>query len=74
MYLMREHAIEQWLEGRRLPAMRRWNDAGLALESLLQPLERVGDGDTSTGSHLRTRDFCFPISEGEVNTNPNIGG
>lgn len=74
MWLMREHAIEQWLEGRRLPAMRRWNDAGLALESLLQPLERVGDGDTSTGSHLRTRDFCFPISEGEINTNPNITG
>lgn len=72
-FLMREHAIEQWLEARRLPAMRRWNDAGLDLESLLQPLERVGDGDPSTGSHLRTRDFCFPISEGEVNTNPNIG-
>lgn len=71
-FLMREHAIEQWLEARRLPAMRRWNDAGLDLEALLQPLERVGDGDTSTGSHLRTRDFCIPISEGEVDTNPNV--
>ena len=71
---LREHAIEMWLEGRRLPALRRWNDAGVDLESLLQPLERVGDGDPSTGSHLRTRDFCFPIAEGEVDTNPNISG
>ena len=73
-YFLREHAIEQWLEGRRLAAMRRWNDAGVDLESLLQPLERVGDGDTSTGSHLSTRDFCIPISEAEVDTNPNISG
>lgn len=73
-YLLREHAIEQWLEGRRLPALRRWNDAGVDLESLLQPLERVGDGDTTTGSHLSTRDFCIPISEAEIDTNPNISG
>jgi len=71
-YFLREHAIEMWLEGRRLPAMRRWDAAGVDLEALLQPLERVGDGDTNTGSHLSTRDFCFPISEGERNANPNI--
>jgi len=74
VWLMREHAIEMWLEGRRLPAMRRWNDAGLDLESLLQPLEQVGDADTDTGSHLSTRDFCFPISEGEIDANPNLSG
>ena len=72
-FYKREHAIEMWLEGRRLPAMRRWNDAGDD-ESTLQPLERVGDGDTATGSHLATRDFCIPISEAEQDTNPNIGG
>ena len=69
-FLKREHAIEMWLEGRRLPAMRRWfvnNTPGD-----LQPLEQIGDGDTATGSHLATRDFCFPISEGEQDTNLNI--
>lgn len=70
--LLREHAIEMWLESRRLPALRRWNDAGIALESLLQPLERVGDGNLETGSHLQERDFCFPISEAEQQTNPNV--
>lgn len=69
-WLKREHAIEMWLEGRRLPAMRRWNDNGTP--GSLQPLEEVGDGDTATGSHLATRDFCFPISEAEKETNPNI--
>ncbi len=69
-WLKREHAIEMWLEGRRLPAMRRW-DANNTPGNL-QPLEEVGDGDTSTGSHLSTRDFCFPISENEKETNPNL--
>ena len=69
-WLKREHAIENWLEGRRLPAMRRW-DANSTPGSL-QPLEEVGDGDITTGSHLAQRDFCFPISEGEEETNPNI--
>lgn len=69
-WLKREHAIEMWLEGRRLPALRRWEANGTPGD--LQPLEEVGDGDTSTGSHLSTRDFCFPISEGEKQTNPNV--
>ena len=42
-------------------------------EQVLQPLEQVGNGDTSDTSHLSTRDFCFPISEAERDTNPNIG-
>lgn len=70
-YFKREHAIEMWLEGRRLPAMRRWNDAGDP-ETHLQPLEQVGDGDVATGSHLATRSFCFPVSEAEKQTNSNI--
>lgn len=70
-YLKREHAIEMWLEGRRLSALRRWNDAGDP-ETHLQPLEQVGDGDVATGSHLATRDFCFPVSEAEKQTNSNI--
>ena len=70
-YFKREHAIEMWLEGRRLPALRRWADAGDP-ETHLQPLEQIGDGDQATGSHLQSRSFCFPVSEGEKQTNPNI--
>ena len=69
-WLKREHAIETWLEARRLPAMRRW--AANGTPGSLQPLEEVGDSDIATGAHLTTRDFCFPISEGERQTNPNI--
>ena len=67
--LKREHAIEMWLEGRRLPAMRRWYVNNVPGD--LQPLEEIS-GDESMGSHLLTRDLCFPIPEGEVDTNPNI--
>ena len=67
--LKREHAIEMWLEARRLPALRRWNEDGTPGD--LQPLERVS-GDLMSGSHLVTRDFCFPISESEKQTNPNV--
>ena len=70
-YFKREHAIETWLEGRRLPALRRWSDAGDP-ESHLQPLERVGDGSVETGAHLSSRSFCFPVSEAEKQTNDNI--
>ena len=66
-WLKREHAIEMWLEGRRLPAMRRWHVNNTPGD--LQPMEQIGDGDTATGSHLAKRDFCFPISEGEQDTN-----
>ncbi len=69
-WLKREHAIENWLEGRRLPAMRRWEANNTPGD--LQLLEQVGDGDVATGSHLLTRDFCFPISENETETNPNF--
>lgn len=67
--LKREHAIEMWLEGRRLPAMRRWYVNNVPGD--LQPLEEIS-GDEAVGSHLLTRDLCFPIPEGEVDTNPNI--
>jgi hypothetical protein len=69
-FLKRERAIEMWLEGRRLPDLRRWNDSGAPGE--LQPLEQVGDGSTDTGSHLQTRHFCYPIPDSEKETNPNL--
>ncbi|MCA9738574.1 MAG: RagB/SusD family nutrient uptake outer membrane protein [Gemmatimonadetes bacterium] len=70
-FFKREHAIEMWLEGRRLPALRRWKDAGLT-EDDLQPLEKVS-GSRDLGSHLVTRDYCFPIALSEQQTNTNVG-
>ncbi len=66
----REHAIEMWLEGRRLAALRRWNDNNTP--GALQPLEEIGDGNTNTGSHLLKRDYCYPIPDSERETNPNL--
>lgn len=68
-FLKRERAIELWLEARRLPDLRRWNDNGTP--GALQPLEQVA-GTTDSGSHLSTRDFCWPIAKTEIDTNPNI--
>ena len=69
--LKRERAIEMWLEGRRLPDLWRWWEDGTPGD--LDPLEEVS-GSSQTGSHLETRCYCFPVSEGEEQTNVNISG
>ncbi len=71
-YYMREHAIENWLEGRRLAAFRRWSANGVNL-NLRDPLEQIDPGgEQGDLSHLAQQDLCFPISEGEKDTNPNF--
>jgi len=70
--LKRERGIELWLEGRRLPDMRRWAADNTDLGSY-DPLESVTSTTTPYHpSHLRQQDLCFPVPEGEEQTNPNV--
>ncbi len=71
-FYMREHGIETWLEGRRLPAFRRWSANGVDM-TLRHPLEQVSpNGEQGDGSHLVQQDLCFPIAESELDTNINL--
>lgn len=54
--LKRERGIEMWLEGRRLPDLRRWNVEGVR-----------GEMEDMMGRYL-----CYPISLAERETNPNV--
>lgn len=56
--LKRERGIELWLEGRRLGDLYRW-----------QAENAPGAVEDMSG-----RDLCFPISESERETNPNLRG
>ena len=69
--LKRERGIELWLEGRRLGDFYRWNRDNTPGDR--HPLE-VPSGSQNEGSHLIQQDLCFPISRGEVDTNPRING
>ncbi len=55
-HLKREYGIEQWLEARRLGALRRW----------------IENGTPGTTDDMSGRDLCFPISQNEIETNPNV--
>lgn len=66
-----ERGVVLWLEGRRLGDFFRWNANNTP--GALDPLEQPS-GSQNEGSHLVQQDLCFPISRGEVDTNPNITG
>lgn len=63
--LKRERGIELWLEGRRLGDMRRWKAGNTPGE--MDPLEVPG-----AASYLKGQDLCFPLSQAEIDTNPNV--
>ncbi len=63
--LKRERGIQLWLEGRRLGDFYRWNQEGTP--GALDPLEIL-----SPESYLLNQDLCFPIPDGERDTNPNV--
>ncbi len=63
----RERGTELWLEGRRLADLYRWKATNTPGE--LHELERAG----SPASYLDAdQDLCYPISEFERQSNPNI--
>ncbi len=69
--LKHERGVELWLEGRRLGDFFRWNRDNTPGDR--HPLE-MPSGSQHEGSHLVQQDLCFPISRGEVDTNPNVNG
>jgi hypothetical protein len=62
--LGRERGAVTWLENRRLWDLRRWYDQGGDPQTMV--LERI--------PNFATRDKCMPISEQELQTNPNLQG
>ena len=62
--LKRERGIELWLEGRRIGDFRRW--LATSTPGDLDPLEKVG-----AASYLESQATCFPLSQGEIDNNPN---
>ncbi len=65
-FLKRERGAELWLEARRLGDFYRWDRDDRP--GALHPREVPG-----AESHMQTQDLCFPISQSEIDTNPNIG-
>jgi hypothetical protein len=65
-WLKLEKLIELWLEGRAMGERRRWDGAGRdpAVPGPLPALLRMDD--------RRGKDKCFPISQQEKDTNPNL--
>lgn len=64
--LRRERGIELWLEGRRLNDLRRWDTAKRPGEL------SVYETPNATSYLDAERNLCFPISNSEMETNPNL--
>jgi starch-binding outer membrane protein, SusD/RagB family len=72
--LMRERGLELWLEGRRLPDMRRWATVPGAVATTV--VRQAGSGLPADDDRLPTLQvqdgLCIPVSATEKRTNPNI--
>jgi hypothetical protein len=67
--LRRERGIELWLEGRRLNDLRRWKANNTP--GTLHPLEDPTNPQTFLSPQQA---LCIPISDAEMETNPNLRG
>lgn len=78
--LMRERGLEMWLEGKRLPDVRRWMDVpGYVPFSVIRAETR---GEPATADEWvnvldavvidQVGDICLPVSKEEIDANPNF--
>lgn len=72
--LMRERALEFFLEGRRLPDLRRWKAAGRSVSTTVVRREAIGQPADADVRRAVTDvpNLCLPISRDERLSNPNI--
>lgn len=72
--LMRERGIELWLEGRRLPDMRRWSSVPGWVPFTV--VREAGPGDHTTDEVRNVLDIqgplCLPVGASERRANPNL--
>lgn len=74
-FLKRERGIELWLEARRLGDLRRWAENKTPGAVDYPRFEELKKPDGSDGGSLFRNNppsACFPIPQGELDTNPNF--
>lgn len=71
--LQKERGIELWLEGRRLPDVRRWaENPGTVPFEVVRETSGNGPEDDAIRNVLNVEQMCLPVSSNEITSNPNI--
>lgn len=71
--LQKERGIELWLEGRRLPDMRRWAETpGTVPFEVVRETSGNGPESDIRRNVLDIEQMCLPVSSDERTSNPNI--